>query len=129
MEKNEFIEKLNQSPLFRTIVGIVSLVVFGVLCGSFIFEITREGNLNWSYFYKAKSFYAILLSCFLVYLYYRFIFKDGEIKVNDFKDDDYCKAYMRREFLPELARKGRELIKSETDTKKIKKIIEDLNLK
>ena len=43
-------------------------------------------------------------------------------------DDEYCKAYMRKECLPEIAKKANKLIKSGKDSSEIKNIIKDLNL-
>jgi len=62
-----------------------------------------------------------------MYFYFRFLYS-SEKSIKDYMDDKYCKAYMRKECLPEIAKKANKLIKSGKDSQDIKNIIEDLNL-
>jgi|SRR3989344_5568148 len=120
-------EKLEKSALLKTIIGIFSLVVFSILSGAFITEITHDGSLDWSFFYKTKSFYILIACCILMYFYFKFIFFIDQ-SVEQFMDDEYCKAYMRKQCLPEVAKKVNGLIKKGKSTDEVRNIMSDLNL-
>jgi hypothetical protein len=120
-------KKLETSPLFKTIIGVFSLVIFSVLSGAFTTEISIDGNLEWSTFYKARSFYGLMLSSILMYFYFRLQFSFDQ-NVTKFQDDEYCKAYMRKECLPEAAKKINTLIKDGKSTKQVKNIITEFKL-
>jgi len=124
---NKIKRKIQDAPIFKTIIGIFSLIIVSVLSGAFITEINIDGKLCWMVFYKARSFYGLIIFGFLIYFYYRFLYSYDKSIIN-FKDDAYCKAYMRKECLPELAKKAKKLIKSGKSTEEIKNIIKDLNL-
>ncbi len=120
-------EKLQTSPLFKTFVGVFSIVIFGILSGAFIAEITINGKIEWGSFYKATSFYLLLFCCLLMYFYFRLQFNFEE-SIEKFKDDEYCKAYMRKQCLPEMAKKTNKLIKKGRDKNQLKDLMSDLNL-
>lgn len=120
-------EKILRSPLFKTLVGVFSLVVFSVLSSTFTIEITKDGVLNWTLITQSISFYVLLVLVILMYFYFRFLYS-SEKSIKDYMDDKYCKAYMRKECLPEIAKKANRLIKSGKDSQEIKNIIDDLNL-
>ena len=122
-----FKEKISKSVLFRTMVGIFSIIIFSILSGAFISEITINGILEWGFFYKARSFYFLLASCVLMYFYFRFQLERDE-SIEKFKDDEYCKAYMRKQCLPEMAKKANEWIKNGKSKGHLKDIMSDLNL-
>jgi hypothetical protein len=124
---SSFKEKILKSVLFRTVVGIFSIIIFSILSGAFIAEITIDGTLRWNLFYKTKSFYFLIASCFLMYFYFRFQLEKDE-SIEKFKDDDYCKAYMRKQCLPEMAKKANEWIKNGKSKDHLKDIMSDLNL-
>lgn len=119
--------EFEKSPFLKTLVGIFSIVVFSVLSGAFVAEITVEGKVQWFLFYKTASFYLLVLCSFLMYLYYKFQL-DIDVSVEKFKDDDYCKAYMRKQCLPELAKKTNDLIKEGKTNGRLKDIMTDLKL-
>jgi hypothetical protein len=125
------IEQIKQnfirSPLFKTLIGVFSLVIFSVLSGTFTVEITKNGVLEWNLFFRSVSFYLLLILIILMYFYFRF-FYTLEKSIHDFKDDNYCKAYMRKECLPELAKKVNKMIKTGKDSQDVKNILIDLNL-
>jgi hypothetical protein len=108
---NSAAPKILESPGWKTFFSVVIPVVVGVLSGTFVAEITTSNALNWSAFYKAKSFYGLLTMAAISYFYNRAIYI-YERNVERFLDDDYCRAYMRSKCLPEAAEKYKELIRS-----------------
>lgn len=123
----EWLRKKIEEPLYKTLSFVFSVIVTGILCGSFVTEITVDGALRWEFFYKVKSFYGLLLLAIIIYFYLKFLYIE-EVTISNFKDDSYTKAYMRKECLPALAEKSRRLIKEGKTTKEIKNIVKDLNL-
>lgn len=86
-------------------------LIAGVLSGIFVSEITTDGIVVWKEFYKAKSFYSLLLLTFLMYQYNKAVFL-YEKELSKFLDSDYCIAYMRSKCLPEAAERYKELIRN-----------------
>lgn len=123
-----FKKKIFESPLIKTIISVFNVLIAGILTGSFVTEIAVNGELQWRDFYKTTIFYLLLLFAVFLYIYQKFLF-NYERSILNFMDDDYCKAYMRKEYLPELARKTNELIKSGQDSGAVRDILDDLNLK
>lgn len=114
--------KIKNSPLFKTIIGVSSLIIAGILSNTFVAEITIDSEIHLNLFYKTKSFYFLLIFIVLIYFYYRFLWSIDK-STADFKDDEYCKAYMRKECLPQYAKKINELIKSGKDANEVRNII------
>ncbi len=114
MNKAAIINKINlifqTSPLIKTIIFFFLVIFSGILCGTFLSEININGKLEWSIFYKTISFYIIIVYLILIFIYYRFIYKLEKNMLN-FLDDDYCKAYIRSQCLPEIISKYKESIK------------------
>lgn len=100
-----------ESPGIRTFLSVMIPVAAGVLSGSFIVEITGPNGLEWSTFYTSHSFYGLGVLCFVMYTYNRLCYQH-EKKIHRFLDDDYCRAYMRSQCLPEAAKRYRERIRS-----------------
>lgn len=92
------------SPLGRTIGFFLSIIVSGILCGTFVTEITRNGVIIWSLSGESKSFYLILFFLLFVYLYNKILY-DEDVKIQNFADKDYCKAYLRKNTMNEFAKK------------------------
>lgn len=103
-------ELIRTSPKFKAVIFAFSVIISGVLCSGFITDITSNGSLVWTNFYKAPCFYLLVVYCFIVVIYYGFIYLE-EVKTLSFMDKDFCKAYMRKEALPELAKKYREEVR------------------
>lgn len=61
--------------------------------------------------FKTKSFYALILIMLLLYLYQRNLFK-FETDILNFKDSEYCMAYLRSKCLPEMAEKYKNAIRN-----------------
>jgi hypothetical protein len=115
-----------ESPFIQTLCFFFSVIVSGVLSGVLVTEITVNNKIDWELLPKSKSFYFILLLLFLVYIYNKLL---HEGKINEYKDKEFCRAYIRRESLPVLAKKTSELIKkgqNPQDLKDIDSFIEDL---
>ena len=81
----------------------------------------------WETFYKTKSFYGLCASSILMYLYFRLQF-EFDHSVEKFKDDQYCKAYIRKQCLPEIAKKASKLIKNGKSKGRLKDLMSDFNL-
>ncbi len=118
-------DKIQKSPLFKTIINIFSIFIFSILSGAFVTEITINNSLNWGSFYKTKSFYFLILASIFIYFYFRFQIQIDE-SIEKFKDNDYCTAYMRSQCLPELAQKVNESIRKGNDA--LRDIMSDLHL-
>lgn len=105
------VRRIFQSPALKTLLSVASAILSGVLSSSFVVEIAKPTGIEWSTFYLAKSFYALLvLICFL-YLYSRALYQ-YETSVLQFLDNDYCTAYLRSQCLPEMAEKAKEQIRN-----------------
>lgn len=102
-------KKISISPGGKTFTFSFSVIVSGILCGWFIVEITQGNKIIWGSFYTVASFYFLLAYLIFVYIYNRYIYQH-EKKVCNFLDDDYCRAYLRSECMPELVKKYRESI-------------------
>jgi hypothetical protein len=107
------------SPLAKTIMFFFSVIVSGVLSGTFVTEITKDGKIHWMLFRTSISFYLILIFLVLVFIYNRFLYEEDS-KIEKFLDENYCKAYMRSRYLPELAKKHGQLIKEGKNSNELK---------
>ena len=100
-----------ESPGWKTFFAVVIPMVVGVFSGTFVTEISATNGLDWKLFYKAKSFWGLVLIALFVYVYYRAVYLYDK-NVERFLDDDYCRAYMRSKCLPEAAERYKELIRN-----------------
>lgn len=98
------------SPGWKTFFFIVIPIISGILSGIFVVEITGKSGIEWSLFYKSKSFYGLILFTFLIYIYNKALYTHQK-EINNFLDNDYCIAYMRSKCLPEAAEKYRKMIR------------------
>jgi hypothetical protein len=105
------IEKILESPGWKTFFSGVIPIISGVLSGTFVTELTTPTGLNWPSFYLTVSFYGLLIAVVVSYIYFRAVYL-YERQVDRFLDDDYCRAYMRSKCLPEAAERYKELIRS-----------------
>jgi len=97
------------TPVGKTIIFVASVILSGILCSAFVTEITGQGKLRWTYFYKSYSFYAIIIYIIILYFYNKFIYvKEKDIMM--FLDQDYCKAYIKSRSLPAMMTKYEEMI-------------------
>lgn len=119
--RDKFKTWLLESPLAKTFAFIVSVIISGILSGAFVSEITYNGVINWRNFYKAKSFYILIFFSIIVYLYIRYIYEE-DIKIKKFIDKRYCKAYLRSQCLPEIAKKYKEIIRQGVKSDELKEI-------
>jgi len=127
---NKIKKSIKEYPEIRTGIFIFSVLISGILCSAFVTEISLNGKLIWKSFYKAYTFWGLILYSILIYLYNRFIYKFEKNMMN-FLDDDYCKAYIVQSCLPELIDKykndlksgkvGGELIDISKELKKLRK--------
>ena len=127
---NKIKKSIKEYPEIRTGIFIFSVLISGILCSAFVTEISLHGKLIWKSFYKAYTFWGLILYSILIYLYNRFIYKFEKNMMN-FLDDDYCRAYIVQSCLPELINKykndlksgkeGGELIDISKELKKLKK--------
>lgn len=123
-------KSITEYPEIRTGIFIFSVLISGILCSAFVSEISSNGVLIWKYFYKAYTFWGIVIYSIIIYLYNRFLYK-YEKNIINFLDDNYCKAYIIQSCLPDLIEKYKadlkngkesgELIDISKELKKLKK--------
>lgn len=111
MTLKELKESIIESPSCRTVFGFVVPLISGVLSGIFVNEITSPTGILWNDFYKAHSFYALIVLGIVIFLYNRALYLH-EKELMRFLDSDYCIAYMRSKCLPEAAERYKSLIRS-----------------
>ncbi|GAB5554529.1 MAG: hypothetical protein Sapg2KO_41200 [Saprospiraceae bacterium] len=107
---NRLLNYIKDSPELKTMIFIGSVILSGVLCSGFITEITVDGKLEWKLFYKTTTFWIIIGYAFILYLYNRFLY-NHEKNIMKFLDDDYCKAYIINQCLPEITERYKQDIK------------------
>lgn len=104
-------ECIVESPSWRTMFSFVIPLLTGILSGAFVTEITVNGVVTWALFYKANSFYGLLILATCMYFYNKSIYL-FEKQVSKFSDTEYCVAYVRSKCLPEAADRYRQLIRT-----------------
>ncbi len=119
---------ISESPAIKACLAIFSLILVAVLSGAFVAEITIDGKLRFGHFYRAISFYLLLGAAFLIYLYYKVLHVNPR-DIENFKDDEFCKAYIRKECLPAAANKINKMIEGGKSIEEIKNILKDMDLK
>ena len=115
-----------ESPAARTFFSIIIPILVGVFSGVFVAEITvPEKGISWPLFYKAKSFYMLLVILLVTYVYNIAIYKHDK-GIMSFSDADYCRAYMRSKCLPEAAERYRDLIRS-GESGELEKVMDEVD--
>ena len=71
--------------------------------------ITNNANINNSSFTKSTSFYSLVTLSILIYLYNRELMK-YENNILNYKDSEFCIAYVRSKCIPEVAEHYKKLI-------------------
>lgn len=104
-------ETFVESPLWRTIFSFILPIITGILSGTFVTEITINGVITWSLFFKTNSFYALVFVAFCMYFYNKAVYL-FENEVSKFSDADYCTAYVRSKCLPEAAERYKKSIRN-----------------
>jgi len=98
------------SPEWKLGLSLLWTVGSGVLASALVVEISTPRGLQWSRVPSAPSFYALVGLAVIVFFYSRAVYQH-ETTVERFRDDDYCKAYMRSQCLPEAAERYRKAIR------------------
>lgn len=98
------------SAQWKLALSLLWTVASGVLASAFVVEISTPEGLHWSRTAHAPSFYALIGLAVVVFLYSRALYRH-ETAVDRFRDDTYCKAYMRSQCLPEAAQRYKKLIR------------------
>ncbi len=106
-------EAILSSPAFKTAAFVFSTILSGALASALIVEISAPNTLNWTSFYKARSFYGLLVLGVTIYFYNRATYLH-ERDILRFLDNEYCIAYLRSKLLPEMAEKVRKKIREGT---------------
>jgi hypothetical protein len=110
VKNQKAIDVVMESPGWKTFFSVVIPILTGVFSGSFILEITGQQGIEWLHFYKAKSFYALVVLTLIIFFYNRALYL-REVETNKFSDVEFCVAYVRSKCLPEAAAKFREKIR------------------
>lgn len=117
-------EAIIESPGWRTFFAFVVPIVSSIFTGLFVTEVTVAGEIDWASFYKAKSFYGLIVIGICLYLYNKTIYLHDR-EISRFLDSDYCTAYMRSKCLPEAAEKYKQLIR-DGDGGELKQAMDEL---
>jgi len=112
-------------PGVRTGIFIFSVILSGILCSGFITEITINGKLEWSNFYKAITFWILSGYFIILYLYNRFFYRH-ENDTLKFLDENYCRAYIIAHCLPELVEKYNQELRAGKSPSDLIDIVEEL---
>jgi|AntRauTorcE11898_2_1112593.scaffolds.fasta_scaffold00258_1 magnesium-transporting ATPase (P-type) len=115
---NKFKKNIREHPEVRTGIFVFSVIISGILCSAFVTEISLNGKLIWKDFYKAYTFWGLIVYSIIIYLYNRFIYQ-FEKNILNFLDDDYCKAYIVQSCLPDLIEKYKTDLKSGKESGKL----------
>lgn len=110
MGKKSFCTLILESPGLKTFFASIIPILTGVMSALFIMEISTPEGIEWQSFYKAFSFYVLLILVLVVYSYNKAIYL-YEKSIARFMDNDYCIAYMRSQCLPEAAEKYKQSIR------------------
>mgnify|MGYP001769527560 CR=1 FL=1 len=121
----KFLAKIGSSPEIKTIIFILSVLISGILCSGFITEITKDGKLDWTTFYKAVTFWLLIGYSFIIYLYNRFIYR-FEKNILKYLDENYCKAYIVNACLPEITERYKQELRSGKKTSEMIDISKEL---
>ena len=111
------------SPTVKTLFNVSSTVLVGVFASSFVAELSTPNGINWKHFYKTTSIYILLAVSAVIYFYNRHRHLQ-EVEVEKFYDKEYCLAYMRSKYIPQLAKHYNKLIQ-EGDLDQLEKAMAD----
>lgn len=117
--------KIGSTPEIKTIIFILSVLISGILCSGFIAEITKEGELDWTIFYKAATFWLLIGYSFIIYLYNVFLYR-FEKNILKYLDKEYCKAYILNACLPEITERYNQDLRSGKKTSELIDISKEL---
>ncbi|MBU4639422.1 hypothetical protein [Bacillus toyonensis] len=103
MEKlrNKLEHIIVDSPLIETVIFAASVIVSGVLCGSFVNELTVDNKVQWQNTFKISPTYFILFYLMCVYIYNKFMFNVRR-RVKNFASEEFLSAYVKSQLLPEI---------------------------
>jgi hypothetical protein len=104
-------QKLFDSPLIRTIIDVLATTIISFFTGLLTFDITKDGEIIWTDLYRSWSCYILILSISLYCIYTKLTY-DIDKDIQKFKDDDFCRAYVRSKCIPALANKYSDMIKN-----------------
>lgn len=83
---------LNEPPFFKTLLFVVTVILAGIFCSAFVFEIGQDRTLLWSTFYMMDSFYYMVYVVIFDFCYNWVVHTyDDILKYND---ESYCKAHV-----------------------------------
>lgn len=114
-------------PSGKTFCNVLFTVVAGFFSNCLVTEITQNQQIRWNLLLAAPSLYVLVVCSVILYFYHRAVF-NRETDLLKYLDDSYCKAYLRRECLPELTRRYKDLCArgENSDMKAALKAVEDL---
>lgn len=97
----EIKEKIFLSPLFKTVSFGFSVIVSGILCGSYVNELTVNNKVEFHRTFEILPTYIILIYLALIYIYLKFLYT-AEKNILNFANKEHCVAYTRSQLIPEL---------------------------
>ncbi|MFJ7682618.1 hypothetical protein [Peribacillus butanolivorans] len=123
--KSKLSDILEKSPLFETLIFAGSVIFSGILTGAFINELTVNNEIQWKNAFKIVPTYLILIYLVILYHYNKFLYNE-RLEINNFKDDVFLSAYVKKELVPEIVTDFKKNIRegTEVDFKKFDDLID-----
>jgi glycosyltransferase involved in cell wall biosynthesis len=100
-----------ESPSTKLIISMLAIILTGILCGALAVRVSTPSGVQWRLALSMPVLYVLLGLVSAIGLYYRALYLH-ESAVTKFSNDDYCKAYMRSQCLPEAVERYKKLIRS-----------------
>ena len=99
-----------RSPILKTITFFLSVILSGVLTNSYISEITKNGKTIWAISFSSLSFRLILVYLVVIFYYNKMLMR-YENDLYNFADQEFCKAYLTKELLPQWVKLQKDKIR------------------
>ncbi|WP_139995544.1 hypothetical protein [Kurthia sp. Dielmo] len=109
--EERIVYKINEHPLGETIVFGISVIGSGILCGSFVNELTVNSVVEWENTFKITPTYLIIGYLLLIYRYNKCVYIQ-KTKISNFGNEEFLLNYIRKELLPEIVALQKEKIKN-----------------
>lgn len=118
---SEWLCALAVLPAARVTGSVISVLLSALFSASLAIQIILEGGLIKTWFYMIVNFFVMPMSILLMIFYLRYLYL-YDSSTRNFLDVEYCKAYMRRACLPEMAKKYQQMIKECSDPAQIRNL-------
>lgn len=111
-------DRIYRSPAIKTAISVSLSILIGLFTNSLTAEISTSRGLDWARVPITFSFWALLVSAFLLFLFHRYM-HEHESDIAAFKDADFCVAYARSQLIPAQMDAAKQAI-ADGDTERFK---------